>query len=268
MTTQFKILNATEFWQKENSFPAIPTFSQSLDNVLGNKGIQVGSITELLGLPGSGKTQLCLQLCASVQIPTELGGLDAEALYIDTNTNFTVNRFKEILSASMEKCGNILNTAKSNCESDHLKRLHYVNAFGLEKFCSLIFTLPQLVTERPNVRLIIIDSITFPFKDGITLKQRTGVLFRLSAVLQKISVENQIAIVITNEMSTRIGLSTGSLVGAFGDAWAHRCNKRVLLSAPKPLENERFAALVKSNNSPEAVGKFQITIEGIRDTNG
>lgn len=35
-----------------------------------------------------------LQLCASVQIPKELGGLDAEALYIDTNTNFTISRFR------------------------------------------------------------------------------------------------------------------------------------------------------------------------------
>lgn len=35
-----------------------------------------------------------LQLCASVQIPKELGGLDAEALYIDTNTHFTISRFR------------------------------------------------------------------------------------------------------------------------------------------------------------------------------
>lgn len=35
-----------------------------------------------------------LQLCASVQIPKVLGGLDAEALYVDTNTNFTLSRFR------------------------------------------------------------------------------------------------------------------------------------------------------------------------------
>lgn len=75
--------------------PSIPTFSRNLDNILGTGGIQLGSFTELLGLSGSGKTQLCLQLCASVQIPTVLGGLSSEALYVDTNANFTVERFKD-----------------------------------------------------------------------------------------------------------------------------------------------------------------------------
>lgn len=66
-----------------------------------------------------------------------------------------------------------------------------------------------------------------------------------------------------NEMSTRIRLSTGSLVSAFGDAWMHVCNKHILLSTPEPLQNKRLAALVKSNNSPEAVGKFQVKINEI-----
>lgn len=38
-----------------------------------------------------------LQLSVSVQIPKALGGLNSEALYIDTNTNFTLDRFKGIL---------------------------------------------------------------------------------------------------------------------------------------------------------------------------
>ncbi|VVD03687.1 unnamed protein product [Leptidea sinapis] len=53
------IINAAGLWQKETSLPTIATFSRSLDNVLGNNGIQLGSITEVLGLSGTGKTQLC-----------------------------------------------------------------------------------------------------------------------------------------------------------------------------------------------------------------
>lgn len=59
-------------------------------------------------------------------------------------------------------------------------------------------------------------------------------------------------------MTTRIGLSSGSKVGSLGDAWAHRCNKRLLLTATKPLENIRLGLLLKSNNAPEFVGKFQV----------
>ncbi|VVD03686.1 unnamed protein product [Leptidea sinapis] len=259
------IINAAGLWQKETSLPTIATFSRSLDNVLGNNGIQLGSITEVLGLSGTGKTQLCLQLCASVQVPKSLGGLEAEALYIDTNTNFNLNRFKEILLASLEKCHNILKITKSVNIEDALRKLHYVRTSGLEKFCSLMYTLPKFIEERPNVRIIAIDSIIDPFKEGITLQRRTGLLFRLMADLQRIAVSRQIAIVLMNQMSTRIGLSTGAVVGALGDGWAHRCNIRLLLSAPRNVDAERVAALLKSNSSPETVGRFRICQDGIRD---
>lgn len=262
-----KVFNATELWQKETSLPSVPTFSQSIDKILGNGGVQLGSITELLGLPGSGKTQLCLQLCASVQVPKHLGGLDAEALFIDTNTNFTLSRFREILSASLLRCQKIMDVPIRCTEDDALKRLHYVNAFGLENYCSLMYRLPKFIAEHPNIRLIAIDSITFPFKDGISPKQRTGILFRQMAELQRIAVQNQIAVVLSNEMSTRVGLGgPTTVVGALGDAWAHRATARLLLehsdSGQGPV---RHALLLKSNIAKTDVAQFQITSEGIRD---
>ncbi|XP_013165843.1 PREDICTED: DNA repair protein RAD51 homolog 3 [Papilio xuthus] len=258
MDASFKIFNATEIWKRETSLPSIPTFSQKLDNILGTDGIPLGSLTELLGLPGTGKTQICLQLCAAVQIPKALGGLNAQALYIDTNTNFVPNRFREILSATLSKCEMLLDGQFNVSEEEALKNLHYVGAFGLEKFCAFMYQLPKFLTEESNIRLIVIDSIAFPFKDAITVKQRTGLLFRQMAELQRLAVQRQIAVVLTNEMSTRVGLSSGAVVGALGDAWAHRCNTRVLLSAPDDPAGDRLALLLKSNIAPEAVAPFKV----------
>ncbi|KAM3961141.1 DNA repair protein RAD51 homolog 3 [Aphomia sociella] len=259
-----KTYNAVELWHRETSLPSIPTFSQSLDKVLGNEGIQLCTLTELLGLPGSGKTQICLQLCASVQIPKALCGLDASALYIDTNTNFTPHRFKDIVTACLKKCQMLLDNSIEINEEDTMKKLHYVNAFGIEMFCSFMYTLRRFIEEHPNIRLIVIDSIAFPYKEGISAGQRTGLLFRQMADLQRLAVEKQIAVVLTNEMSTRVGLSTGSVVGSLGDAWAHRCNKRVLLSVDNN-SCDRLALSLKSNNGHNNVGRFKITQEGIRD---
>ncbi|XP_049884828.1 DNA repair protein RAD51 homolog 3-like isoform X3 [Pectinophora gossypiella] len=222
MCAAFKIYNATELWQRENSVPSVPSFSQSLDNILGHNGLRLCSLTEVLGLPGTGKTQLCLQLCASIQIPTVLGGLNSEALYIDTNTNFTVERFREILRASISRCQQLLDIPFKTREEDALKKLHYVNALGIEKFCAFILRLPKIIEEKSNVLL-------------------------------------------TNEMSTRVGLSSGSVVGALGDAWAHRCNTRVLLAADPADPAARLAVLLKSPNTPGCVTRFQITHDGIRD---
>ena len=47
-----------------------------LDELL-RGGLPVGGVTELSGESGAGKTQLALQLCLSVQYPTQHGGLNS-----------------------------------------------------------------------------------------------------------------------------------------------------------------------------------------------
>jgi len=52
-----------------------------------------------LGESGIGKTQLCFQLCLNVQIPIQLGGVDGEAVYLDTENTFQTSRLNEIAEA-------------------------------------------------------------------------------------------------------------------------------------------------------------------------
>jgi len=54
-----------------------------LDGLL-QGGVPVGSITELVGESTVGKTQLCLQLLLTAQLPPERGGLGGRSLYIHT----------------------------------------------------------------------------------------------------------------------------------------------------------------------------------------
>ena len=46
-----------------------------LDSAL-KGGILVPGVTEIAGTSAAGKTQLCLQLCLTVQLPSHRGGLD------------------------------------------------------------------------------------------------------------------------------------------------------------------------------------------------
>ena len=49
-----------------------------------------------------GKTQFGMQLAVDVQIPHQFGGVEGEALYIDTEGSLTVERLSQLCSAVVE----------------------------------------------------------------------------------------------------------------------------------------------------------------------
>ena len=69
-------------------------------------GIPLKKIAELAGAAGLGKTQLCMQLCVNVQIPEQIGGLEGQAVYIDTEGSFISKRVIEIANATVKLIGN------------------------------------------------------------------------------------------------------------------------------------------------------------------
>ena len=84
---------------------AITTLSHNFDRILGG-GVQLGQLTEICGEAGVGKTQLCMQLCVSVQMSSHLDGMEGQAVYIDTEGSFMPKRVVEITNAtcrSLEK---------------------------------------------------------------------------------------------------------------------------------------------------------------------
>ena len=62
-------------------------------------GVPTGSITELVGGAGAGKTQFCLTLAVATAAPLEVGGLNAGVVYIDTEQKFSGVRLCEIASS-------------------------------------------------------------------------------------------------------------------------------------------------------------------------
>lgn len=88
-TSLYDLLKHSQKTQIKN----VLTFSRELDLALGS-GIPFGHITEFVGCPGTGKTQICLQLCVNVQIPAVLGGPDGHAVFIDTRMGYNPSRLR------------------------------------------------------------------------------------------------------------------------------------------------------------------------------
>ncbi|HRR54507.1 MAG TPA: helix-hairpin-helix domain-containing protein, partial [Candidatus Methanomethylicus sp.] len=115
-----RFTTAKDVLSKRQNIGYITTGSKAIDSLLG-KGIESQALTELIGEFGSGKTQLCHQLCVSVQLPLEKGGLGGRALFIDTEGTFRPERVMAIAQGlglnPDEVLGNIIYARAFN--SDH-----------------------------------------------------------------------------------------------------------------------------------------------------
>lgn len=267
--------SSLDIWQDECTSPGIVTWSEQLDSMLGG-GIPLQAITELCGAPGSGKTQLCLQLCIDVQIPENLGGLSGQAVYIDTASNFSPHRVREMAEACCKHCHQLSMSSQKIpnaisedfCTESVLKGIHFVSAHGISQLLAAIKLLSKILEQNPKVRLIVIDNLAFPFNSGNSCStiDRTSYIYRIFSDMQRLALEKKLAVVVTNQLTTRLIKSVNvksELSPALGESMGHRVTQRLLLGR---IPGNAIAALsLKGNNQCSASAKFKITKDGIRD---
>ncbi|XP_026288152.1 DNA repair protein RAD51 homolog 3 [Frankliniella occidentalis] len=272
LTSPPQTLNSLDLWQEECTSRSIVTWSKDVDSIL-DGGIPFQVITELCGAPGSGKTQMSLQLCVDVQIPESLGGAEGQAVFIDTACNFSSQRIRAIADACCKHChllsrkNQIRDFVNFNADSI-LNNIHLISIHGIVQLLAAVKVLPQLIEQHPQIKLVVIDSLAFPFTCGETCNtlDRTSYIYRILSDLQKLAVHNRLAIVITNQLTTRIIKSTpnmSELSPALGESLGHRVTQRLLLG--RIAGNLKAAIVLKGNNQCMSSAKFQITEAGIRD---
>ncbi|CAG8564096.1 13309_t:CDS:10 [Cetraspora pellucida] len=246
----------------------IPTFCDGIDKLLGGKGVALGKIIEFCGIPGIGKTQMGIQLSINVQIPRSLSGPEGEAVYIDTEGSFIIQRVAEIANGTTTRLNETVEGSPFNLETI-LSRIYYFRIHDYIQLNALIKNMDEFLNEHQAVKLIVIDSIAFHFRTELELSVRTRVLQMVAQKLEDIAESFEIAIVLMNQMTTKFGGNSGpdntTLAPALGDVLSEACSDRVLLFC---REEERFAHLFKSATKPELQAtsvQYQIIKDGIRD---
>ncbi|PSS21077.1 DNA repair protein [Actinidia chinensis var. chinensis] len=131
-----------------------------LDRVLGG-GVPCSSVTEIFSESGCGKTQLCLQLLLSVQLPSSLDGLSASSLYLHSELPFLLCHIRQIshsfqyshpqIFSSHNPCDGILGQPINS--ADHLFDLLLKTDFAIAK-----------LKTQFAIKLIVIDSIAALFR--------------------------------------------------------------------------------------------------------
>ena len=267
-------ITALEMLKDEQSQQCIITFSEQLDRLLGG-GVPLTKITEFSGAPGVGKTQVSMQLSVDVSIPECFGGLGSEAVYIDTEGSFMVDRVMDIAKATVAHCKDIAQAERNQEQVQRMKTytaesvldgVHYFRCHDYVELVACVNLLPNFIKDHPKVKLAVVDSIAFHFRhDFEDWSLRTRLLNGMAQSFIKLATEAKLAVVLTNQMTTKINREKGGhsqLIPALGESWGHAPTIRVILHW---RGNQRYATLYKSPSRQEATVPYQVTPAGVRD---
>jgi len=141
---------ADNLYKDRMALDRITTGSDNLDELFGG-GLETGGITELYGEFRTGKTQIAHQLCVTVQLPREQGGLGANAAYIDTEGTFRPERIVEMA----ERFG--LDPKQV------LQNITVGRAYTSDHQVNLAREIAGLARDK-NIRLVVVDSLTSHFR--------------------------------------------------------------------------------------------------------
>ncbi len=248
-----------------------PTFTfgaKSLDQLttipdVSRGGIRLGETYEFFGAFRSGKSQISHQLCVTVQLPPELGGVGKKAVFIDTEGTFSPTRIKQMAERFQRELG------WEKSYEDVLKDILYARAYTSDHQQAIVSKLFEVFTEHPNeFGLVVVDSVSAHFRAEFagrgTLAERQQILNYHLSVLHRLADTFGVAIVVTNQVQANPGQFFGDPTQAIGgNIIGHWARTRIYLRKSKG--EKRIARIFDSPVLPENETVFAITPDGVVD---
>jgi DNA repair protein RadB len=213
----------------------MPTNSP-LDKLL-NGGIEFGSITNVYGPAGSGKTNITLSTILSCTKKT---------LYIDTEGSFSFERFHQIGGTE-----------------EHLKNIVFYEPSTWEEQCKRIAELEKII-EKENIGLIIVDSLVTLYRlhlEQNNFQETNRQLATQYSLLLKNARKYHIPVLVTNQVYES-GDSIEMTSRDVGKYWSKAIIQLKRLDRP----NHRLAILKKHRSLPEEKSiEFEIVQNGFKE---
>ena len=235
---------------QHNKKEKFSTGSTYLDAILGG-GIESGSITQIYGASGSGKSQICFTTC--VLLPIKYS-----SIYVDTEGKVRIERIKQIAE-------------KRGIESDNLLKNIYIsqptNSQEMEITIDHISDFSSL-NNNNNIKLLIVDSLINPYRveyqGRSKLPERQQKISLLMSKIRKLANEKKVAVIITNHIQTDpiSSYSFNNEMPVGGNILKFSSTHIVSL---KKYRNNTHACLIQSNWLPYHESYFIVTEKGIEN---
>ncbi|MFB6267742.1 MAG: DNA repair and recombination protein RadB [Halodesulfurarchaeum sp.] len=222
---------------------AVPTGCEALDSLLGG-GFERGTVTQLYGPPGSGKTNVALS--AAVET-VAVGGT---ALYIDTE-GLSLERFEQVLAGRVDAV------------EDAAARVIVKEVHDFDEQAEAVRDTAEFA-DRAD--LVVLDSATGFYRLRRTADEEAGDALRQVADqvthLLSLARKHGLAVVITNQVFTDPESESGRTRPLGGHTLTHWTGAVVRLDRFKG--GNRRATLEKHRSRPEGEQvQFRITETGI-----
>lgn len=233
-------------------------FLRALDSALGG-GVPTGSITELVGPAGAGKTQFCLTLAVAAAAPRRLGGLDAGVVFVDTEQKFSGARVAQIAANVFPSAYGVSSDdaaherdAKATALRALTEKILVLTPSTLSETLQRLSGLEEALVDHA-VRLLVVDSVAalaraeFGVGRG-QIARRQELLGQIASVLKRQAERLHMAALVTNQVTTRAraadegadsnaladagagdASATAATAAALGVKWAHCVNTRLVL---------------------------------------
>lgn len=224
----------------------------NIDTLLGG-GFEAGTLTQLYGEPGSGKTNICLQaaiLCAKS---------GKTVIYIDTD------------SLSPERFLQIANASGTEDVDSIAQRIIVYHPHNFEQQMSCTKKVEAIVKgknkNKNKVALVILDSATLFYRlaldDKNIISLRTELANQVMLLLE-LARNYDLATIITNQIY--VDLDSGKIRPAGGYALEHLSKIIVQLEKAAEGHGNRKATLRKHRSMPEDTScTFALTGKGVED---
>ncbi|XP_047994528.1 DNA repair protein XRCC3-like [Leguminivora glycinivorella] len=238
--------------------PRISSGCEAIDKITSG-GFRTGTLTEIFGESGSGKTQIGLQAAANT--------FKTGSVFICTEDVFPVKRLKQIQQSLPN---HVLNdNIGKNIFIEHVTE-------PSELLSCVKVRLPRLLNEQA-VSLIVVDSIAAPHRTETTnYVQRAEDLRELAVALIAIAKQHNIAIICINQVTMAFD-GTDKILPCLGLAWSNLVSTRIMLkktsrtvvlksnesSSAQEYSHIRELSVVFAPDLPNETAEFIITSNGI-----
>ncbi|XP_006003397.1 DNA repair protein XRCC3 [Latimeria chalumnae] len=221
-----------------------------LDHLL-RGGIPIMGITDLAGESSAGKTQICMQLCLSVQYPCQYGGLEAGAVYVCTEDAFPSKRLQQLIIKQ--------HNLRSDVPVETIKKIKFGDKIFIEHVAD-IDSLNDCITKRIPIllsrgliRLVIIDSLAALFRCEFAASSsiaKAKCLQNFGAALHGLSNKFLTPVVCINQVTAAVGdsniapnnfgLLDTKVLPALGLTWSNHILMRLMVTRTKHFIQEKF----------------------------